>query len=172
MLIKTQVSALFLLAVLNPINAVARTADGAPPASPNLCSTEICLEAAPLPQPDKHRFIVPTFSIRSEPSSYTLIISYEGIGSLEMSKVVIGSGRALAGQTLVKTRCQAGERCAGFVVNVLSLNGNLSPEDFKCQIRRIWIMDNSYRPISNAIAQSYSAMISLRMEGERCRAAP
>jgi len=140
--------------------------DGAPPHAPNFCTPGLCLEVAPLPQPEQQRFVTPIFFTNDSGGTKRIRISYGTLGDIIVTLSALSDARG--DPIFVNKPCAEGESCVQGTVTAEGALGKAS-DDLKCQIRMIWVMRPGYRVVqSGDISETVAYTIATKRNGSTC----
>lgn len=141
-----------------------------PPFSPNFCTSRICLEVSPIPNPELHKFIKPIFSAIDSPDRTSIKILFEGVGLISIDTAAESSLTSSGQESFINsTPCDRVKACKFLNISATPSDNSISPETLKCQIRRIWLMKGgSYKITPYGMSQSYEQMRILKIKDNKC----
>lgn len=141
----------------------------APPPAPNVCSSTLCLEVFPLPDPATGKLRKPFVRITEEKDGSSIELEFTGIGTV----TVADAADAIAGEEVALSfapGCRAGERCRRIKVKSAPAPDGVKADRLSCQIRTIWVMQpGAYRISDGAVSLAYSQKMRLRPNGGTCQ---
>jgi hypothetical protein len=140
---------------------------GAPPHAPNFCTPDVCLEVAPIPQPERRRFVKPSFSTNDRGGTKRIRISFETLGDVLVT--LFASSEGPGDSVFVNGPCAEGGSCVRGAITAEGAGGMTSNESLKCQIRMLWVMRPGYRVTeSSDVSQAAAYRIATKRNGSTC----